>query len=161
MKSAHEIWLLDTSASMRGDRYDRLKAQLQTLWEAADRVTLIAFATERHPIVSPADLPEAGGGTLLAEALESCAEYSPGRVVVWSDGEPKDEEAAIAAARLLPGVVDTIFFGDSGDKAAIRFMDRLACDNGGKSVKKDILAGETLLGSDVRTLLGLPAPIAL
>lgn len=161
MKSAHEIWLLDTSMSMTGERYDRLKAQLQALWEAAERVTLIAFATEIKPIESPADLPPACGGTLLAQALEHCAEYAPGRVVVWSDGEPKDEDAAIAAARLLPGIVDTIFFGSANDKAAIRFMDRLATDNGGRSVKKDILAGETLLGSDVRTLLGLPAPIAL
>ena len=161
MKTAHEIWLLDTSSSMSGDRYDRLKAQLQSLWEGAERVTLIAFATDVVPIESPANLPPARGGTLLAEALTFCLDYAPGRVVVFSDGEPHDENMALDAASNLPGTVETIFFGSSSDRKAIHFMDRLARQNGGQCVKKDILAGETLLSYDVKAMLGLPAPIAL
>ncbi len=81
--------------------------------------------------------------------------------MVFSDGCPNDEAAAFLSAAALPGIVETIFFGDDGDTHAKAFMEKLARDNGGRWLFKDILKGETLLGQDVRELLGLPAPIAL
>jgi hypothetical protein len=158
--SASEIWLIDSSASMAGERYRRLREQLATLHAAAPHVKLIVFSTAPRAVEGVDRLPSPGGSTALHLALELAQADSPGKDVVWSDGEPDDEDAALGTAASLPGVVDTLFFGDEGDHGARRFMERLARDNGGRWIFKDILKNDTLLSGDVRELLGLPAPIA-
>jgi hypothetical protein len=158
--SASEIWLVDVSSSMAGERHRRMKEALQLHHAASPAVKLIAFATTPTPIEGPDVLPMAGGGTALHLALQLALADFPGKVVVWSDGRPDDEDAALLAAAELPGVVDSLFFGDEGDDGAKRFLEKLARNNGGRWIFKDILRGDTLLGGDVRELLGLPAPIA-
>jgi hypothetical protein len=158
--SASEIWLVDTSSSMAGERYRRMAEALRTHHAASPRVKLIAFSTTPTPIEGPEALPLAGGGTALHLALQLAMADFPGKVVVWSDGRPDDEDAALLAAAELPGVVDSLYFGDEGDDVAKRFLEKLARNNGGRWVFKDILRGDTLLGGDVRDLLELPAPIA-
>lgn len=160
MKSASEIWLIDVSGSMSGRRWDRLKKDLTKLYPATG-VTLIAFSTGIEPFDHPDQLPNAHGSTDLAGALTACLEYMPGKVVVWSDGQPDDDADAFKAAACLPGMIDTLFFGDEKDREAIQFMEKLARTNGGRWVAKDILKGESLLTSDVKDLLGLPSPITM
>jgi Mg-chelatase subunit ChlD len=161
--SAYEVWLLDVSGSMGGARIKLLREAVRKLRVDAPHVRLVGFGTTVVPIASMEELDAItpNGGTNLHLALDHAAELMCGKVIVFTDGEPADDEACFAAAGKIPGVVDTIFCGDEDDKDARRFCDRLARDNGGRFVAKDIMKGETLLCSEVRGLLGLPAPTAL
>lgn len=159
--SASEVWLLDTSGSMHGKRIELLKSAVKTYRQSSPHVRLIAFATEVREVQSTEDIGEVGGGTNLHRALERAAALMCGKCVVFTDGEPADKDACFKAASEIPGVVDCVFCGDADDREAIRFCDRLARENGGQHVAKDILKGQSLICGEVRQLLGLPAPIAL
>lgn len=161
--SAHEIWLLDISGSMGGTRIKLLREAVKKYKADAPHVRLAGFANGVVPInsLNELDAITPNGGTNLHLALEHAAELMCGKVIVFTDGEPADEEACYIAASKVPGVVDTIFCGDQDDREARRFCDRLARDNGGQFVAKDIMKGQSLLCAEVRSILGLPAPIAL
>ena len=159
--SASEIWLVDVSSSMTGERYRRMTEALRALHAGSPHVKLIAFSTGVEEVASPDRLPQPSGGTALHLGLDVAMQHFPGKVVVWSDGCPNDTDAALASAANLPGIVDTLFFGDEGDAQAKQFMEKLARNNGGRWVFKDILKNQSLLCQEVRELLGLPAPIAL
>lgn len=163
MKTCFEVWLLDVSGSMRGERFRLLKEAVRSFNQAGKNIDLVTFATEIKVIESFDQLDKItpGGGTNLHLALEHAARLMAGRVVVFTDGEPSDEAACFKAAVEIPGVIDAIFCGDVDDRNAKKFCDRLSRDNGGKFVAKDILQGESLLCSEVRDLLGLPAPISM
>ena len=159
--TAAEVWLLDTSGSMRGRRIQLLGQAVTTYRQSAPHVRLIAFATDVREIGSVEDIGTPCGGTNLHLALERAAELMAGKCVVFTDGEPAEPELCFAAASRIPGVVDCVFCGDSDDREAIKFCDRLARDNGGQHVSKDILRGQALICGEVRELLGLPSPIVL
>lgn len=158
-----ELWLLDISGSMQGKRFDLLKAAVKQWKASAPHVKLLGFGTELDHIGSIEELDRVvcHGGTNLHLGLEYAAEKMCGRVIVFTDGEPHDEAACFDAAANVPGVVSAVFCGDTGDRDAIRFCEKLSRDNGGQSVTKDVLKGETLLCGEVQDLLGLPAPTAL
>lgn len=162
-QSVFEMWLLDVSGSMAGKRFDLLREAVKVHRASAPHVRLITFATDIRAIESTEEFDKiiCNGGTNLHLALEYAAEMMCGKVVVYTDGEPHDEKLCFEAATKVPGVVDTIFCGDSDDREAKRFCDKLSRDNGGKFVFRDILKGETLLCKEVRELLSLPSPIAL
>ena len=161
MKSASEVWVMDISGSMTGPRYVRMKAESHQMFQQAGAVTCLAFSSGVRKVEAPDQLPEPFGGTDLATALREASQYFPGKVVVWTDGEPDDEDAALKEAANLPGVVSCVYFGDDNNREAKEFVRRLAQDNGGQFVWKDILKNTSLLEQDVRDVLGLPAPIAL
>jgi hypothetical protein len=119
---------------------------------------LFAFESTVTEIESPEQLPVPQGGTALHLALERAAELCPGEVVVISDGAPNDAEAALAAARKLPGVVQAIFVGDEvRNREAVQFMTRLARENGGRVITRRL--SDPAFESSVRAVLGLPAPV--
>jgi hypothetical protein len=159
--SAFECWLLDCSGSMRGQRIELLRKAVALYHMTAPHVRLITFATEITEVKSLEDLGEPHGGTNLHLALARAAELMVGKCVVFTDGEPSSEDYCFEAASRIPGVVDTIFCGDTDDRIAKAFCDKLARDNGGQFVAKDILKGQSLICGEVRELLGLPAPVAL
>jgi hypothetical protein len=80
-------------------------------------------------------LPEPEGGTALHYALEYAQPLKPRQTIVVSDGQPDDETLALSAASKLTGTIDVIYCGPDSDKAAIRFMERLARANGGRVVR--------------------------
>lgn len=159
--SAFEVWLIDVSGSMEGKRFELLRAAVGAYQKSSPHVRLVAFATEVREVKSLEEIERCHGGTNLHLALDRAAELMCGKAVVFSDGEPSNEDACFASATKIPGIVDTIFCGDAEDKEAQRFLDKLARNNGGRFVWKDILKGESLLCGEVRELLGLPAPVAL
>lgn len=161
--SAYEAWLLDVSGSMQGDRFKLLREYVGKLSQDAGVVRLITFATEVSAIKSIEGLDGIvpNGGTNLHLALDHAAGLMCGKVVVFTDGEPSDEAACFASASNIPGVVHAIFCGDTDDRDAKRFCEKLSRDNGGQFVSKDILKGETLLCGEVREMLALPSPIVL
>jgi hypothetical protein len=146
---------------MCGQRIDRLKDAVRLYREQSPHVRLVAFDTGFRTIGDVSEIGLPAGGTNLHLALDYAASVSAGKVVVFTDGEPTDEAACFEAASRIPGVVNAIFCGDGGDDGGRRFCDRLARDNGGQSVAKDIAKGQAMICDEVADLLGLPAPIAL
>lgn len=158
-----EMWLLDTSGSMHGERFRLLREAVTQYKRSSEHAQLVVFNTDYRVIKSVSDLAEIVpmGGTDLHLALEYAAQQYCGQVVVFTDGEPSNAEACYEAAQKIPGVVSAIFCGDQDDHEAKTFCDRLSRNNGGRFVSRDILSGQSLICSEVRELLGLPAPTAL
>lgn len=158
-----DLWLLDVSGSMRGQRFEILKEAVLRHAETVPNVKLLAFSTTIYPLKSLAELDRIipNGGTNLHLALDYAAQNMAASVIVFTDGEPNDAEMCYEAAAKIPGIVHTIFCGHYDDAAAIEFCERLSGDNGGRTVVKDVLNGQSLLGTDIKELLGLPSPLAL
>lgn len=149
------VVLADVSGSMEqpaGEvrRVDRLRDALEGL----SGVRLVAFASAPVELRSAADLPAPAGGTALHLAIDMAAGMRPARTVVVSDGEPDDEEAAIAAADRLPGRIDVIYCGPEGNARARAFLMRLARTGGGAYVDCNLRVNPLALRPAIRGLLG-------
>jgi hypothetical protein len=166
--------LLDTSSSMdrRDDdstlrRIDRLESLLPEALQGALGARLVVFGRRVRELTppepgAPVRLPEPAGRTPLAQGLRLVAGWPvpPARVIVISDGEPDDGQAALAAARALrPAIIDALFVGDPGDHTAIRFMRTLALMGGrpGLSGARSLAAPKALAAELKGLLLTGPA----
>lgn len=157
--TAARVFIADVSGSMRGRKYDRLKDSLRRT--ASDvGAAVVAFNYVARWCDSVDDIPPPEGGTDLAAALRLAAGRFPAEVVVFSDGLPNDERAALEAAALVPGIISCVFVGDDGDRAGMDFMRKLARVGGGEAVHRD-LDKVASIEADVRAILALDAPIAL
>jgi Mg-chelatase subunit ChlD len=159
-EAASLVILADVSGSMRGDKIIRLKRELRAIWGERSGAKLMSFATNLHWLDGPDDLPPAGGSTDLAGALEAAAPTWPGEVLVISDGQPEDEDRALAAAKLIPGTISVLFVGSDDDREGQAFLQKLATLGGGEFCHKD-LAKHSSLASELRSMLALPPPISL
>ena len=157
------VILADNSGSMyapaAGDllRIDVLQRCLDEVLPAAAATQVIAFNAIPFVLERGAPLPPPGGGTALHLAIERAADFRPELLVVLSDGEPNDAEAALAAARALHCKVVTIFCGDERDHAALAFMTALAwcsADGLGEATSADLKQPQQLTGELRRVLLG-------
>jgi hypothetical protein len=127
------VVLLDTSSSMAElvgaqRRIDVLHSILATVLppaRATSDVRLVAFNSVVREL-DGARVPEPAGGTALHLALEFVAPMRPVQVIVISDGEPYDPEAALRAARALDCHIVTYFCGDERNHAAVAFLRALA-----------------------------------
>lgn len=158
------VILADVSSSMderagRRRKCEILAEALDQLWPELAGARLIAFGATAAEVLSPDDLPAPSGGTALHLALDAAARPAPAKTVVISDGRPDSEEAALAAAGRLPGLIDVIYCGPDSDAQAIAFMGRLARLGAGRVWVRDVVRDSTLqLGPVIRATLGLPAP---
>lgn len=140
--SCEAIVIVDVSGSMnardaRGgrSRYDVACAELARLQaDIPGKLGVIAFST--YPQFCPGGKPVyQGGGTDLAAALEE-AHLADGcgiRFMVISDGEPNDEQRALAVAGRFQSRIDCIYIGPEGGPGS-DFLRRLAAASGGQSV---------------------------
>ncbi len=124
---------------------------------AGTRVALVCFNNAAWLAQSITDDPY--GGTAMDAGLKECARLNPAKVIVVSDGEPNDPEAALSAARECPGVIDMIYVGIDGNKHAIEFMNKLVKIGAGAGVVRELGKASELLGT-LREMLALPAPRA-
>jgi hypothetical protein len=136
------VILADISTSMvlpEGSRRrcDLLEDVLQQVLGTDPTARVIAFGStvQELPGLEPGAnlrLPEPAGSTALHLALEHVAKGpKPSRLVVISDGQPDDPQAALSAARVLaPIIIDAMFVGADGDRAAIGFMNALRLAGG-------------------------------
>ncbi len=153
--------LVDTSGSMielsgARRRIDIVRDVLENvLREAPARV--FAFDNYTRELDGPSALPEPSGGTVLDRALEQIAAVRPEPLIVISDGEPFNAEAALAAARTLSTHITTIFVGDERNHAAIAFLRALAwcsSDGLGQAVVSDLRKPHQLTATLHSALLG-------
>jgi hypothetical protein len=158
-----EIWclLLDTSASMsveckgKQSRLDVLRKAVEGIdWQ---NYRLFTFDSVVAEIRNPQQLWNSGGSTALHLALERIIPLQPSRTVVISDGEPSDEQGALAAAKRLTGTISTIHIGDDKDKAAIAFMRKLANLGCGSTYIQDLGRGHVELGAAINRLMLPPS----
>jgi hypothetical protein len=141
-------------------RCDLLEDVLQRVLAADPTARVIAFGSvpQELPGLEPGanlKLPPPAGSTALHLALEHLATGpKPGRITVISDGQPDDPQAALSAARALaPVIVDALYVGADGDRAAIGFMNALRLAGGDARgiagarslAKPEALAGEIVL----------------
>jgi hypothetical protein len=153
--SADHVVIVDTSASMgqvdstparsinegrksgaRMSRYQRACDELAKLQATLPgKVAVISFSS--HAEFCPSGVPtNLGMSTGLAEAL-AFARVADGcdmTFTVISDGEPDDEEAALAEAKRFTSHISTIFIGPQfGNGEA--FLKRLAAASGGQAMQ--------------------------
>jgi hypothetical protein len=167
--SPQTIVLLDTSTSMAEPignrrRIDVLEDILRQVLPSTPGVRLFGFSsavTELEGAVAEhgVHLPEPGGGTALHLAIQHVAALRPSRLIVISDGEPDDADAALAAARELGCEIVSYFAGDERNHAAVAFLRALAwcsADGLGHAAVTD-LRDPRRLETELRLLLTGPA----
>lgn len=142
--SCDVIVIVDTSGSMSAndsrDNKSRYTvaceelAQLQA--NLPGKIAVIAFSNE--VAFCPSGIPtNYGGGTELATALQftKVADNIPGmRFILISDGEPHNEQTAMAVARTYKNKIDVIYVGPEDRPTGRTFLQRLAMATGGQSV---------------------------
>lgn len=159
-EAASLVILADCSGSMKGDKIARLRRELHAIWPERPGAKLLSFADNLAWCDAPDDLPGAGGSTNLTGALEAAAATWPGEVLVISDGQPNDQATAFRAATKVPGTISVLFIGSDDDREGIAFLRELALRGGGDFAHKD-LAKHSSLGSELRSMLALPPPLAM
>jgi hypothetical protein len=159
------VILVDVSGSMsypvapQQRRIDVLRIILARVREEASTTRVVAFSTDVVVLEPGETVPEPDGGTALHLALDYVRQTQPEHVIVISDGEPEDKQAAITVARALGCRISTYYCGDEGNRAATSFLKTLAlCSRRGvgRAAIADLRQPEKV-ASDVRLLLAGPA----
>jgi hypothetical protein len=88
---------------------------------------ILAFSSDTSLVdIKNLDALEASGNTDLELAIIHAANYKPKSTLVISDGLPDDKDKALQAAKMLTGVINTLYIGIDSNKEAISFMKDLA-----------------------------------
>lgn len=98
-------------------------------------------------------IPDASGGTPLAEAIDFARQHGVGRLLLISDGAPNDPKAAMASARAFGGKIDVVYVGDPGDFGSF-FLDDLAKMTGGQRFEGDLAEMKEMTGTVIGLLTG-------
>lgn len=152
------IIIVDTSGSMAAEdarggrsRYEVACEELKNLQASMPgKLAVIAFSDD--VLFCPNGIPfDYGCGTDLTKALKftKVADVTGMKFIVISDGEPHDEQSAIATARTYKAKIDTIYVGPEGGEGQA-FLRRLAKASGGQGVTA---AQVNKLASSVEKLL--------
>lgn len=139
------IIIVDTSSSMgqhdsRGgkSRYEVACEELKNLQASLPgKLALLSFSDD--VIFCPNGIPfNYEGMTDLTKALKfaKMGDVSGMRFIVISDGEPNDEDKALAVAKTFKNRIDTIYVGPEGGEGQ-KFLQRLAKASGGQGVTSE------------------------
>lgn len=153
------ILLVDVSGSMdsadapegmtRHEYADMELASLQT--SLPGKLAVICFSD--YPLFCPSGVTEKlNGGTDLAKALEFVrpADGLGIRLIVISDGQPNDANAALKVAKGFKSKIDVVYIGPENYGSGRDFLKKLAETSGGQYVKTEEIAK---LADPVRRLL--------
>lgn len=143
---AEMVVIVDCSGSMnqRDSRDGRSRhevaleelAQIQA--DMPSKVAVIAFS-DMAIFVPGGQPPLLHGGTNLAGALRfaKAADVPDVLFVVISDGEPDNQDEALAVARTFTQEISTVYVGPESDPRGRDFLKKLAKMQGGRSVTAD------------------------
>jgi hypothetical protein len=139
---ARVVVIFDASASMSIEdsangkrRYDVAVSELHRLQEDhPGQIALFVFSEECFPVPG-GNPPFLMGSTDLAGALRTAkiADIDGMQIIVISDGEPDDEEEALAVARTYNARIHGVFAGSEGDTGGRQFLERLTAESGGRA----------------------------
>ena len=119
-----------------------------------ERALGIPGTTGEGPQVGFVDsVPDAQGGTPMAEGIDFARINGFGRAVVISDGGPNDPNAAMESARQFGGKIDVVYVGDPGDRGST-FLEQLAVATGGTRFEGDLSDVKELTGTVIGLLTG-------
>jgi uncharacterized protein YegL len=117
-------------------RYEVACKELSNLQNSMPgKIAVLSFSSDVQ--FCPSGIPTfLMGGTELDKALKfaKIADVGKVRFILISDGQPDDEQAAIAIARTYKNKIDVIFVGPETDRSAREFMRKLAACTGGQTV---------------------------
>jgi Mg-chelatase subunit ChlD len=117
---------MDTPVSADQRRIDALRTILGTVLPSLPDARVVAFSDTVAVLEPGKPVPEPGGGTALHLALERVQSMNPDHLVVISDGEPADKQAAVTAARALDGcTINAYPCGSEDDRAGAAFLKTL------------------------------------
>lgn len=132
------LLLVDVSGSMKGRKFSKLQESLEKIRQK-NSIQLLVFGSD---VSFVSQLPNPGGSTPLAKALELSMTRIPKKIVVISDGEPDDEQTAINAAnklKLKGCKISCLYIGEEGG-CGYDFLKKLALSCGGEMTSVDLLA---------------------
>lgn len=157
------VLLCDLSGSMESQanggrtRFQALVKAVGELLEQEPEAKVVCFNGKAW-VTKDISEESPDGGTNLAEGFRKVQTLNPTHTIVVSDGQPNNADAAIAAARLTPGVISMIYVGPDEDKGAIAFMERLTRVGAGVGVIDDQRHATANLIGSLKHVLALPAP---
>ena len=153
------VVIVDTSGSMSAQdsrnglsRYSVACSELSKLQAGQPgKILVISFSDEAKVCLNGVPY-NFMGGTLVGRALQFAKQYdiSGMNIIVISDGEPMDENEALAVARTFINPISTVYVGPPDEPRGREFLGRLAMATGGKTVTSD-RAKE--LATSIQTLL--------
>jgi len=157
------VVLIDGSSSMADrvpggePKYILLGRALADQNPRPDRAILFHDGAGEIDVRDLGNLPFPDGSTNMTAALALAAAMEPSRTLLISDGAPCgcSKESVRAAARSLPGILNTLFVGDERDAEAIAFMRELAKIGCGATVNCHVSSPgrSSLLASAIAGLL--------
>ena len=155
------VILADVSHSMASPAWggqrkiDVLREAVASVMNRNPQCRLIAFSAAAQQVSS---IPEPHSNTDLVAGLEASREHDPGVLLLISDGQPDDPEAALQIAKTWRGAIDVLYVGPDSDAAAIAFMRRLAAAADGAVRVNDIGTsdGAKRIGETITGLLSGP-----
>jgi Mg-chelatase subunit ChlD len=168
----HPVILLDTSGSMAfpesgGQRIDIATEILRLTLNKTPTARVVIFnalpmeLVGLGPTIGSLKLPPPDGSTALHLALNLIGKMTPKptRVVVISDGQPDDGEAALRSGRALaPCAISAFHIGPDNDAVAIAFLRELASAGGVQGVSGvRSLTDPSALADEIVLLLRGPA----
>lgn len=144
--NANVIVIVDTSGSMdtcdsRGgkSRYHVAKEELKIIQETnPGKIAVISFSHDVQ--FCPTGVPIFfGEGTCLDKALKfaKIADLPGNKFILISDGEPNDQELALAAAKKYRQKIHVIYVGPEEEQYGRDFLAKLAAVTGGQSISAD------------------------
>ena len=141
--------IIDSSGSMIGrdasdsrTRHQAARDELRQLQSSLPgRVGVIVFSNTVQ-FVPGGDYPELNGSTDLAQALQfvKVADDCGIKIIVVSDGDPDDQQKALAVARTFKTRIDAIYIGPERESRGRDFLQQLCKATGGKFVTSDHVA---------------------
>lgn len=150
-RTRRSLLLVDCSGSMAdrirsGERKIDALRKVVTDITATARQPLAAFGVRCHGQVEVVDtVPEPQGGTPIDLAILFGKAQGATHLVIVTDGEANDSEAAYRAAETFGGTIDTFYIGNGGDSGA-RFAKTLAEMTGGTAHLTDLGKPKELAG---------------
>jgi len=157
-RAKRSILLCDCSGSMAGHiltgerRIDKLRTIVAEL-RTTHPVPVAAFGPTGFRVNFVDTIPEPGGGTPLAQAIDFARMQEANHLIVVTDGFPDSAPAAFTAAAAFGNPIDVFYIGDGGDQGA-KFCAELARRTGGKSGVTDLVGDTKQLAGKLAGLLG-------
>jgi hypothetical protein len=151
--------LIDTSSSMDEScrpgktRISALRDVVRTI-QGDTPTPMIAFGGPYGEEVRFVfDVPEPDGGTPLAQAIALAKRHGATRLVIISDGEPDNNDAAMREAEAFGGRIDVVFVGPEGSMGSF-FLDEMAQKTGGERFEGSLADQKLIAGKVIGLLCG-------
>jgi hypothetical protein len=131
--------MLDKINAIEKSKFDVMRDCMLRVVSKLDRAAVILFASQAQRVTTFDAITEnapsyarLGGGTNLAGALRAAAKLNPEHIVVISDGQPNNAQAALDTARTMLCRIDVYYCGN-GASHEVQFCRDLA-QFGGEAV---------------------------